>query len=86
MEANYVGDNGSEQPLTELYNSSKPNIKAPGQASEQIQILVGKSGDTPVVILQFGEERQIVFTINEAVNLGSTILISCGIALERAKG
>lgn len=55
-----------------------------------ISIFVGKSGDVPIVVVQVGmedgvEPKAYTLTIPEAQQLGTSILISCGIAIERDK-
>lgn len=55
-----------------------------------ISIFVGKAGDIPIVIVQVGmedgsEPKAYTLSISEAQQLGTSILISCGIAIERQK-
>lgn len=56
-----------------------------------INVLVGKSEGKPVLMLQINSDEleskdlELDFSMQEAQHLGTAILVSCGVALERAK-
>jgi len=54
----------------------------------KIDVLVGRAGEKPVVILGISSDDQAMqypLSISEAQQLATSILVSCGISLERFK-
>lgn len=55
-----------------------------------INVAVGRAGDSPVMLLRIISEEmesplELDFSVQEAQQLGTAILVSCGVAIERVK-